>query len=412
MKSLIQISILAVLVVAGCGAPDEVVEPQVVVDVRTAEAVVQDIEEIAIAPATVFAKSEAKVASQLTAPIAGLEVQKGDRVRQGQVLARLRTADLDAQLADAKAQVADAAANLEKVSAGTLPTDVERAQGEVERTTSALTEAKQIYERRQTLVAEGALPERDLLTAKTQYDQAVSANRVAQSSLDLLTGKSRLQDTRIAESRLASAQAKLDLAAAQLAFAQIVSPSPGVVTDQFLYPGDMARPDAPLFTVMDLSVAVARGQFPEEKAGGLRVGQACRFTGVDASADAHQGKLTVVNQAVDPLRRTIEAWCEIPNSDGAVKSGVFGELTVVLDVHRDALTVPLAAVEFDLNRANGVVWTVTSDNLVRENHAKVGVVSAAAVEILEGLKSGDTVVVEGGYGLSDGLAVRLAEPPQ
>ena len=407
-----RIVILAALSLVGCGSPGEAVAPQVVVDVKTAKAVVQDVEEIAVAPATVFAKSEAKVASQLTAPIARLEAQKGDRVRQGQVLARLRTADLDAQLADAKAQVADAAANLEKVSAGTLPTDIERAQGEVERTTSALAEAKQIYERRQTLVAEGALPERDLLVAKTQYDQAVSASRVAQSSLDLLTGKSRLQDTRIAESRLASAQAKLDLAAAQLAFAQIVSPSPGVVTDQFLYPGDMARPDAPLFTVMDLSVAVARGQFPEEKAGGLRVGQACRFTGVDASADAHQGKLTVVNQAVDPLRRTIEAWCEIPNSDGAVKAGVFGELTVVLDVHHDALTVPLAAVEFDADRANGVVWTVTSDDLVHENHAQVGVVSASTVEILTGLKSGDTVVVEGGYGLSDGLTVRLAEPPQ
>jgi len=404
--------VLVALALVGCGAPDEAVAPPVVVDVKTAKAAIQDVEEIANAPATIFAKSEAKVASQLTAPIASLQVQKGDRVKQGQILARLRTADLDAQLADAKAQLADAAANLEKVSAGTLPTDVERAQGELERTASALAEAKQIYERRQVLVAEGALPERDLLIAKTQYDQAVSANRVAQSSLDLLTGKSRQQDLRIAESRLASAQAKLDLAAAQLAFAQIVSPSPGVVTDQFLYPGDMARPDAPLFTVMDLSVAVARGQFSEEQAVGLRVGQVCRFTGVDASADAHQGKLTVVNQVVDPLRRTIEAWCEIPNGDGAVKSGAFGELIVVLDVRHDALTVPLAAVEFDPDRANGVVWTVGSDNLVHENHVKVGVVSTAMVEILEGLKSGDTVVVEGGYGLSDGLTVRLAEPPQ
>ncbi|MDA0206100.1 MAG: efflux RND transporter periplasmic adaptor subunit [Acidobacteria bacterium] len=407
-----RILILAALALLGCGAPDQATEPQVVVDVKTAIAAIQDVEEIASAPATVFAKSEAKVASQLTAPIASLEVQKGDRVRQGQILARLRTADLDAQLADARAQVGDASANLEKVSSGTLPTEVERAQGEVERTASALVAAKQIFERRQILVAEGALPERDLLIAKTQYDQALSANRVAQSSRDLLTGTSRLQDVRIAESRLASAQAKLDLASAQLAFAEIVSPSPGVVTDQFLYPGDMARPDAPLFTVMDLSVAVARGQFPEERAGGLRVGQACRFTGVDASSVVHQGKLTVVNQAVDLLRRTIEVWCEIPNSGGAVKAGVFGELTVVLEVHYDALTVPLAAVEFDPGRKNGIVWTVGPDNLVHENNTKVGVVSDAKVEILEGVRSGDTVVVEGGYGLSDGLTVRLAEPPQ
>jgi len=406
------ILVLAILALGGCAAPEETADPRVVVEVRTAKATVQDVEEVVLAPAIIFPWSEAKVASQLTAPIARLDVRKGDRVSPGQALAWLRDDDLDAQLADAAAQVADATANLERTSAGTLPTDRERAQGEVEQTASALAVAKQIFERRQTLVAEGALPQRELLIAKTQYEQAQTASRVAQSALELLTGQSQLQDKRIAESRLEQAAARFDLAKAQLAFARIESPSSGVVTEQFLYPGDMARPDAPIFTVMDLSVAVARGQFPEEKAGGLRAGQRCRFTGVDAPGFARSGRLTVVSQAVDPMRRTVEAWCEIPNSNGALKAGGFGQMTVVLGLRRDALTVPLAAIEFEPDRKHGVVWTVGSDNLAHENRAEAGVVSGATVEILEGVENGDTVVVEGGYGLSEGFAVRQAESAQ
>ncbi|MCB9383525.1 MAG: efflux RND transporter periplasmic adaptor subunit [Bryobacterales bacterium] len=403
---------LATLLSTACTQPDEVSEPEVVVEVQTAKAEVRTVEEMVRAPATVFPLAEARVAPKVAAPIARLAVRKGDRVIKGQPLARLRSEDLDAQLAEAKAQVTDAEANLEKVSAGTLPTEVERAQGEVERSEASLAEAKQIFERRQALVNEGALPERDLLLAKTQYEQAQTANRVAKSALELLTGRSRAQDIRIAESRLEQAQARLQFVEAQLGYTRIESPSNGVVTEQFLYPGDVARPDAPIFTVMDLSVAVARGQFPEERTGGLQAGQTCRFSAVDAPSSEHTGKLTVINQAVDPMRRTVEAWCEIPNANGALKAGAYGEVSVVRDVRPDAVVVPLASVQLEPDRTSGVVWTVGPDGAAHEAHVEVGVVTGESAEIRSGLRGGETVVIEGGFGLSDGVQVRTAGSSQ
>jgi len=402
--------VLALLTFLGCAPAQEDAEPEIVVEVRTAQATLQDVEQAVSAPATIFPKSEAKVASKLTAPIVRLGARKGDRVAERQTLAWLSAADIDAQLAEAKARVSVAQATLERTSAGTLATEVERVQGELERTAAALNQAKQIFERRQSLVAEGALPERDLLLAKTQYEQAQTAQRVARRSLEILTGQSRRLDIRIAESRLLQAEAQLELVKAQLAFAQVKSPSPGFITEQFLYPGDMARPDAPIFTVMDLSVAVARGQFPEEKTRELRSQQLCRFVSSDDPGTARSGKLTVVNQAVDAARRTVEVWCEIPNPGGEIKAGVFGQLTVVTGQRRQAVTVPLSAIEFERDRSFGVVWSVGDDQSVRKNRVQVGVVSSSTVEILEGIKIGETVVVEGGYGLSDGLAVSEAEP--
>ena len=402
----------ATLLSTACAQPEEGAEPEVVVEVQTVQAEVRTVEETVTAPATIFPLAEARVAPKLTAPIARLTVRKGDRVTKGQPLAWLRSEDLAAQLAEAKAQVTDAEANLEKLSAGTLPTEVERAQGEVERSEASLAAAEQIFERRQALVKEGALPERALLVAKTEYEQAQTANRVAKSALELLTGRSRAQDIRIAESRLEQAQAKLQFVEAQLGYARIESPSSGVVTEQFLYPGDVARPDAPIFTVMDLSVAVARGQFPEEQTAGLQAGQTCRFLAVDAPGSDHAGKLTVINQAVDPIRRTVEAWCEIPNANGALKAGTYGEVSVVRSVRPDAVVVPLASVQLEPDRTSGVVWTVSPDGAAHEAHVEVGVITGESAEIRSDLRGGETVVIEGGFGLSDGVQVRTAGSSQ
>jgi multidrug efflux pump subunit AcrA (membrane-fusion protein) len=402
--------ILISLLSAECGGPGAT-EPEVVVQVRVAAVEARDLEVTVVAPATIFPRREAKLAARLTTPIETLEARKGDSVRQGQVLARLVRNDLESQRAEMTAQVADAAANLEKVSSGTLPGDVQRANGEAETAAAALAEAEQIYKRRQTLLAEGAIPERELLISKTQYDQAQAANRTAQRSLKLLLESSREQDLRMAQSRLEQAKARLAFIETQLGYAEIRSPFDGSITEQFLYPGDMTKPDSPIFTVMDLSAAIARGQVPQGQAAGIREGQPCWFESIDSPEQRSRGKVSVVNQAIDPARRTVEVWCEIPNSGGALKAGAFGRLVAITATHARALTVPLPAVQFEEGKSEGIAWAVGSDNVAHERPVKTGVVSDGRVEILDGLLAGENVVIEGGYGLADGANVAVAPTP-
>lgn len=401
--------VLALLLPA-CRQEEETV-PQLEVRVQTEPVRREDVQVDVSAPATIFPRSETRLSSSLTAPIVGLGAGQGDRVRAGQVLVRLRKDDIEAECAEAEAQVADARANLEKVSAGTLPTDIERARGEVERTQAALAEAEQIYKRRVELAAEGALPQREVLVSKTQYEQARTAHRVAEKSLALLESRSREQDLRMAQSRLDQAQARLDYLKTRLGYAEIRCPFAGVITEQFQYPGDMAGPDTPIFTLMDLSTVVARGQFPEEKAADVRLGQPCRFEKIDSPSQGFEGRTTVVSQAVDSVRRTVEVWCRIPNPAGALKSGLFGKTTVVTGIHPGALTVPAAAVDFDQGRSDGVVWTVSDDRTAHENRVSVGVIRGERAEILEGLQVGETVVAAGGYGLYEGVKLATAPPP-
>jgi HlyD family secretion protein len=408
MKTAI-LALTLLLLANGCAQP-EAVEPEVVVQVKTEAARSEDIQVTVSAPASVFPRSEARVTSPLTAPIERLEVQKGDVVHKGQPLAHLMRSDIEAQRAEAAAQVADAEATLEKVTAGTLPGDIERAQGQVENAAAALAEAQKVYESRQALFKEGAIPERELLISKTQFDQARTAHRVAGKSLELLQKRSSEQDTLIAQSRLRQAQARLSYIETQLDYAEVRSPFDGAITEQFLYPGDMAKPDAPIFTVMDLSVAVARGQFPENQAGGFREGQSCSFEGLDTPGERFTGKTTVINKAIDPMRRTVEVWCEIANRTSSLKAGAFGQLNVVTETRHNATTVPLAAVQFEEGTRQGVVWEIGGDGLAHERKVTTANVSGGRVEIVSGLKAGANVVIEGGYGLAEGIKVRTAAP--
>jgi HlyD family secretion protein len=396
------------LLIAGCATKEETA-PALVVDVKTARAERGDVRLSVSAPATIFPRQKANIAARLTAPIRRLLVQNGDHVKAGQVLAELEDSDLIAQRDEAAAAAADAEASLQKVTSGTLPTDVERARAEVATTEASLNQAQTLYDRRRELFAQGAIPNRDLLTAETGLTQSKIAHEVAKKSLDLLINQSRDQDIRIARSRLDQADARLSLLNAQVQFTKIRCPFDGTIVDQYMYDGDMAKPDAPIFAVIDFSIAVARVQVPESQAGSVRSGQECIFSPADSPESRYRGTSTVVSRAVDPDRRTVEVWCEIPHPDAGLRSGVFGSAKVVTGIVPGSVLVPLPAVQFVEGTHQGFIMVVDVKHLAHKREVETGEVFDDKVPIIKGLNPGELVVIEGGYGLPDGTEVRPVE---
>jgi multidrug efflux pump subunit AcrA (membrane-fusion protein) len=393
---------------AGCGSQEEP-PPKPVVEVKIAKADVAEVRITVRAPAYVFAREQANINARITAPIQKLLVRKGDDVAAGQVLAQLDNRDLLAQRAEAMAAVTDAEANLQRVTSGTLPTDVERARGEAASTEAALNQAQKFYERRRQLFEQGAIPQRDLLLSETELAQAKANHEVAARALDLLQNQSRDKDILMAKSKVEQAQARLALIKAQLDFAEIRSASAGTVTEQFMFPGDMAKPDAPIFTVMDLTVAVARAQIPEAEAAGVRAGETCTFVPADAAGTSFDGRISVVNQAIDPARRTVESWCEIPNSKRALRAGAFGQVLIVTGVVPKSVVVPSAAVQFVEGANKGVVMVASEKGVAVKKEVETGEVFDGKVRIKSGLAAGESVIVLGAYGLTEGTQIRLQE---
>ena len=389
---------------AGCGSKGEdAARP--VVEVKVARAERTDLQIVVRAPATVFPREQANIAPRLTATIRELKARKGDSVRAAQTLGQLENRDLLAQRREAAASVADAEATLEKLSAGTLPSDMERARGQVATTGAALNQARKFYERRKQLFEQGAIPNRDLLVSETELAQARTNHEVARKALELLEGQSRERDLQIARSRVEQARGRLAYIEAQLVFAEIRSPFAGTITEQFLFPGDMAGPDAAIFTVADLSVAVARAQVPEPDAGSIRAGASCSLVPADRPEARLPGRISVVNQAVDPARRTVEVWCEIPNGNHALRAGVFGALEVLTRNLARVIAVPVAAVQLEEGGRRGTVVVVDSRRKAARREVEIGERAAGRLEIRSGLRGGETVIVEGGYGLPEGTEV-------
>lgn len=405
MKLLTLWLIAAVLALTGCAAHEEEVSKPVV-DVKVVRATAEDVQITVSAPASVFARELANVASRVTAPIRKLAVRKGDTVAAGQVLAQLDSRDALAQRDEAVAAVADADAGLQRLTAATIPTDIERARGQYASAEAALNQAQKFYDRRKQLFEQGAIPQRDLLQSQTDLAVAKTSVEVARKSLDLMQNQSRERDIAMGKAKLAQARAHLGALQAQLDFSEIRSPFAGSVTEQFMFPGDMAKPDLPIFTVMDLSVAVARAQVPESDATAVKRDAACSFLPSDSETSV-SGRVSVVNQAVDPARRTVEIWCEIANGKGALRAGVFGHVTIITSTVAKGVVVPAAAVQFDEGANKGSVFIAGPKSTAVKREVVTGEKFDGKVQVISGLAAGETVIVQGGYGLPDGTQIRV-----
>ena len=389
--------VLALLLSVACAKEEPPPKPVVTVKVATAER--GDVRLSVRAPATLFPRQQASVAARITAPIKELKARKGDVVAAGQVLALLEDRDVVAQRSEAQAGVQDIQ--------NTQATDVERARGQVAVAKAALNQMQKTYERRRELFNQGAIPNRDLLVSQTEYEQAKTNYEVAQKALELLESTPG-KPGGIAQSRMDQARARLAISDSQLSFTVLRSPFAGVITEQFLFPGDMAKPEAPVFTVMDLAVVVARAQVPEAETAGVAVGQTCVFHSADRADSAYQGRLTVVNNAVDPARRTVEVWCEIANPKHGLRASVFGQLTVATATKPNSVIVPQSAVELATGTQNGWVYVVDNKKIAHKTEVEVGEIFDGKAQIVKGLKGGEVVIVQGGYALPDGTQVELA----
>jgi len=141
----------------------------------------------------------------------------------------------------------------------------------------------------------------------------------------------------------------------------------------------------------------------------LRVLLRASFT----SQGAISGRVTTINQAVDPARRTVEIWCEIANppigGQRRLKGGDFGSLAITVGAARRSVVVPVAAVQFAEDGKKGTVMVVDDKNIAHAKEVGTGETVGGKVRIVEGLNGGETVIVEGGYGLPDKTEVRNKE---
>lgn len=295
------------------------------------------------------------VRARLEGDVVDVLVREGDRVARGAALARFESTEQEAALRSAEA---------DKVAA---ETEAKTAAWNLEQT--------------RDLFEAGAIPEREFRAA----EQAAAS----------------------AAARLAASEARLRAAALVERDTRIVAPVSGIVERRVIQPGVRALRGAELFTLVRTDVLELTAAVPARLAGGVRPGQPVRFT---ADGRSIEGRVARVSPTIDPASQSVTVYVQVPNGDGDLKGNTFATGQIIARAFEDQLLVPQPAVRQAASGAGGepFVWRVQGGVLERAV-VKLGIVdeSRGVVQVLEGLATGDQVVVGNVGMLGAGMQVQL-----
>jgi len=402
--------VLGMLLVFFSGCSKELGEKEPVVPVQVVAVEKTTIQHAVVAEAVLFPLAQSAIVPKISAPVKTFLVTRGSRVREGELLAVLEHQDLAAAAVDTKGTYDQAQATYEISTGADLPAEMQKAQLETQAAKQMLDAQQKVYDSRQELFQQGALPRKELDLAGVDLTQARNQYEMAQRHLDAMQAIGKQQTLKSAAGQLESAKGKYLGATAQLSYSEIRSPISGVIADRPLYPGEMAAAGTPLLTVMDVSQVIARAHIPQPDAALLKLGDKATIT-APGDDQRTEGRITVISPALDPNSTTVEVWVQAKNPEQRLKPGTSVQLSMLARTIPDALVIPAASL---LSAQDGTtsVMLVGSDNRAHQKAVKVGVRQDNQVQIVEGVQAGDRVVASGAYGLPDNTKINVEEQQQ
>ncbi len=386
-------------------------EPEPVVSVQVTTAKLGSIERVIKSEALLFPRQQAAITPKISAPVAHFYVSRGSKVKAGQLLATLENRDLSASRQENKGALTQAEASYETTTAAGLPEEMRKAELDVESTRQAFEAEQKLFESRQGLYQQGALPRKDLDQAGVSLAQANNQYEVAQQHWKALKAVGQEQGLKSASGQLEAARGKYQGSLAQLSYSQIRSPINGVIAERPSYPGEMAVTGTPLLVVMDISKIIAKAHIPEQDAALLRVGDRAELN-VPGTEDPIPAKITVVSPATDPNSTTVEIWALAENSKNRLRPGTTAGISITAQKIDNAILVPSSAI---LKQAEGEgvsIMLAGADNHAHLQPVQTGIQNNDETQIVSGVDAGQRVVTSGAYGLPDNAQIRIESPAE
>jgi RND family efflux transporter MFP subunit len=318
---------------------------------------------------------EVNVYAKVSGYIQKLYIDWGAHVKQGQLLAVLEIPELQQQLQQDEA-------NTRKSEQ-----DLDRAKEELNRAESAYTVAHLTYTRLADV--QKSRPE---LVAQEEIDVAqgkdLEASAGESSAKDALAGS---------EQELVASKAALEKDRAMYAYSRITAPFEGVVTEIDAYTGALLpagtssnKGDQALCHLSQNNLLRLVIPVPERAVADLRVGESVTVH-VSTISKTFEGKVSLYSDQIDPGTRTMHTEVVVPNPKYEIVPGMYASVEIPLDAVKNALTVPVQAVQSS-GESNGAVLVVGGDNRVEKRDVTLGIESATDVEILSGLRDNERVV--------------------
>jgi RND family efflux transporter MFP subunit len=332
------------------------------------------------ATGTLAAQDQVDLAMKVAGRLASLTVDLGDHVRQGQVIARLEPTDFRIQAEQASAALEQARTRLGLLPEGPVQLVDPEQTSSVRQARASLTEAGLKRDRAQQLFEQQLIPRSDL-------DTAIAAHQIAEGGYE-----NAIEEIRNRQAMLSQRRSELDFAKHQLEQTVLLSPMDGAVSARQGSEGQFVPAGSPVVRIVRLHPLRLRLPVPERAVSGVRVGQQVKIR-IEQDPNTYYGRVARLSPSIDESNRTLMVEAEIPNEQGLLRPGAFARAELVIATDRTAIFVPASA----LVTFAGIEKVFLAENgKSLEKPVKTGRRNGDKIEITEGVKPGELVVVDPG----------------
>ena len=335
------------------------------------------------------ADEQAEVSAEATGRVIATPVERGTRVTEGTVLARISPSEAAAQLAEADANAGQIEARLGLTAGASFdPTrvpDVMNAQASLDWAESEFARMKSLLDQK--------------VVSQSEFDQRRSQVEAARQQFNIAVNAAGQQFR-----ALEAARARVALARKAVADTTVRAPFAGLVAERVVSAGDYVTAGTRIATVVRIDPMRVELTVPEQSLSLIRVGQMVKLT-VDAYPnEVFEATVRFVSPALRADQRALTVEAITPNRDGRLKPGLFTTAAIQQPAAAPALLVPVSAVETVAGTSR--VYVV-KDGKVEERIVTLGERSGNRVELTSGVTKGDVVAAEPRGRLVDGVAVSV-----
>ena len=417
-------SLLLTTIVAGC--TNRAAEKRVV-PVKVAAVELNGASTEARYSATIIPRTEVELAFKVGGYVDALrkirgvdgkmrDIQEGDRISTGTVLARVRQSDYHVKFKEAESQASEARSgiNVSKAQYEEAVSGIASSKAQLNEAEAAYVKAKLDFDRAEKLFASKSMTKADYDSAKAQYDMNSAKVAAARSQVQVIQAKadSAKANIDVVQAKSQSAQAVVQETRIPLHDTELKSPLNGLVLEKSIEKGTLVSSGDKAFVVADTSsvkavFGVADIALPE-----MKLGSKLSVESESMPGKEFEGQITSVFPAADSKNRAFNVEVTIANHDHLLRPNMIVSLRVGTKQHSSPQpVVPLNAVIKSKSNANGYAVIIVTEEggrqLARLRDVKLGESFGNAVAVVEGLKPGDRVIITGGTMVNDGDQVKV-----
>lgn len=357
--------------------------------VKVAIARIQDLEKRIKSPGEVYTERKVTLKAEVKGVLKKLYVQEGKHVGTGELLAELDDLPYRLKLEQEEAARLKALSELlldrlfQQPEANESPEDAFN----LKKAEEALTRAEKAFK-------EGLITQKELEKARREFELAQ-------------IGSGLKRDEIIASSKgLTQAEVNVKIARMELEKTRITAPFSGIITQIKVAPGETIEAGRELFTLVNVSQVKIEAKVLETEVGKIKEGREADVRFSAYPGRVFKGKVTAISPLVSPTDKTCSVFINLDNPAEEIKPGMHAEVEIVSEIFPKRLLVPQEAV---LVRGGRPLVFVVENGLAKWRYIQIGQENEQFVEVLDGVKEGEPVIVEGHMTLAHDSPVRVIE---